>query len=65
MDHEQIPVESREAWRAWLDAHHAAERGVWAVTWKKKSGGPYVPYGELVEEALAFGWIDSLSLIHI
>ena len=31
------------------------------MTWKKASGGPYVAYEELVEEALCFGWIDSRS----
>jgi len=33
---------------------------VWLVTWKKDSGGPYLPYDDIVEEALAFGWVDSL-----
>ena len=60
-DYEQVPVESRAAWREWLAAQHATARGVWAVTWKKTSGGPYVPYADLVEEALAFGWVDSLG----
>ena len=30
------------------------------MTWKKGSGGPHVPYGDVVEEALCFGWVDSL-----
>jgi uncharacterized protein YdeI (YjbR/CyaY-like superfamily) len=47
------------AWRAWLDHHHRSERGVWVVSWKKASGHPTVPYEQLVEEAIAFGWIDS------
>ena len=29
------------------------------VTWKKASGGPHVPYGEIRDEALCWGWIDS------
>lgn len=52
-------VESRTAWRAWLEQHHADASGVWAVTWKKDSGGPHVRYDDLVEEALCFGWVDS------
>lgn len=55
-----VPVESRAGWRAWLAEHHATESGCWAVAWKKASGGPYVPYPEIVEEALAYGWIDGL-----
>ena len=47
------------SWRSWLSANHERERGVWVVTWRKPSGRPAVPYVELVEEALCFGWIDS------
>jgi uncharacterized protein YdeI (YjbR/CyaY-like superfamily) len=47
------------AWRAWLRANHDTARGVWVVSWRKASGRDRVPYEELVEEALCFGWIDS------
>ncbi len=57
---EQVTVGSREEWRGWLEEHHATCPGVWLVTWKKGSGGPYLPYDDVVEEALAFGWVDSL-----
>ena len=59
VDREQVHVESRAEWRAWLEEHHGSAPGAWVVTWKKRSGGPHVPYAELVEEALCFGWIDS------
>ncbi len=61
VDHSQLLVESRAAWRSWLREQHGSAAGVWAVTWKKTSPGPYVSYEELVEEALCFGWIDSLG----
>ena len=47
------------AWRGWLEHHHATTRGVWVVSWRKASGREELPYEELVEEALCFGWIDS------
>jgi uncharacterized protein YdeI (YjbR/CyaY-like superfamily) len=47
------------AWRAWLEHHHGSERGVWVISWKRASGKPAVPYGDLVVEAICFGWIDS------
>jgi uncharacterized protein YdeI (YjbR/CyaY-like superfamily) len=47
------------AWRAWLTANHDIARGVWVALWRKASGRDMVPYEELVEEALCFGWIDS------
>ena len=61
VEREQVVVESREEWRAWLAEHHADSPGVWLVTYKKGEGRPYVPYGDVVEEALAYGWVDSLG----
>lgn len=52
-------AESREQWRAWLDANHETTRGVWLCSWKSRTGRPVCPYPEAVEEALCFGWIDS------
>jgi len=57
--YEQVEVESRGEWRAWLEAHHARAPGVWVVTYKKAEGSRHVPYGDVVEEALCFGWVDS------
>jgi uncharacterized protein YdeI (YjbR/CyaY-like superfamily) len=47
------------AWRAWLAANHGTTRGVWVASWRKASGRDPVPYEQLVEEAICFGWIDS------
>ncbi|MEM8601362.1 MAG: YdeI/OmpD-associated family protein [Bacteroidota bacterium] len=57
---ERVEVTSRAAWRAWLGAHHAQPDGVWLVTYKKHTGTHYLDYDSIVEEALCFGWIDSL-----
>lgn len=56
----QVTVRSGDEWRAWLSEHHGDSPGIWLVTFKKGSGGPYLPYDDVVEEALAFGWVDSL-----
>lgn len=56
---EQLTIESRPEWRAWLVEHHATSSGVWLVRWKKDSGHPHLPYADVVDEALCFGWIDS------
>lgn len=47
------------AWRAWLAANCDTARGVWVASWRKASGRDAVAYGDLVEEAICFGWIDS------
>jgi uncharacterized protein YdeI (YjbR/CyaY-like superfamily) len=56
----RLRVETRDAWRAWLAAHHASESEIWLIFHKAHTGQPNIPYGETVEEALCFGWIDSL-----
>lgn len=50
----------RKVWRRWLQKHHAKEPGVWLIYYKKSSGKSRVPYDDAVEEALCFGWIDSI-----
>ena len=50
---------SRARWRAWLVKHHATTREIWLIYYKRGSGRPRVEYGDAVEEALCFGWIDS------
>ena len=54
----RLEVTSRAHWRAWLAQHHADTPGVWLVLWKRDRG-PHVPYDDVVEEALCFGWVDS------
>ncbi len=48
----------RAEWRAWLETHHRSKTEVWVQTFRKASGIPSLPYDELVEECLCFGWID-------
>jgi uncharacterized protein YdeI (YjbR/CyaY-like superfamily) len=59
-DLERVPVESLVQWREWLSRHHGQSDSVWVITWKKRSGGRHVPSSDIVDEALCFGWIDSL-----
>jgi uncharacterized protein YdeI (YjbR/CyaY-like superfamily) len=53
-------AKSRKEWRAWLKKNHTKSTGVWLVYAKKHTGIPTLSYDESVEEALCFGWIDSL-----
>lgn len=48
----------RDAWRAWLEEHHATRDHVWLTLHKKHVAEPCVTLEEAVEEALCFGWID-------
>ena len=55
-----IEVKDRAAWRNWLAANHNTKTEVWLVYYKKASGKPSLDYGETVEEALCYGWVDSI-----
>jgi uncharacterized protein YdeI (YjbR/CyaY-like superfamily) len=54
----RVEVRSRAELRDWLSANHAAGVSVWLVTFKKHTDH-YLSYGDLVEELLCWGWIDS------
>ena len=56
-----IHLTTRAEWRAWLEQHHTRPEGVWLISSKKATGKPRVAYEEAVEEALCFGWIDSIQ----
>jgi uncharacterized protein YdeI (YjbR/CyaY-like superfamily) len=49
-----------ERWRAWLDKHHASAAEIWLVYYKKHTGKACVAYMDALDEALCYGWIDSL-----
>lgn len=60
-DAERVHAESRQAWRDWLADNHTRTTGVWLVSNKAHTGKPRMTYEESVEEALCFGWIDSVQ----
>jgi uncharacterized protein YdeI (YjbR/CyaY-like superfamily) len=59
-DYKLIHPKNRKSWRQWLLKNHASSPGIWMIYYKKQSGQRKLHYGEAVEEALCFGWIDSL-----
>jgi uncharacterized protein YdeI (YjbR/CyaY-like superfamily) len=54
-------VTDRKDWRKWLEKNHCSEKEVWVVYYRKATGKPRISYEDAVEEALAFGWIDSIQ----
>ena len=56
-----VHASSRKQWRRWLARNHdRLNEGVWLVFQKPGSRKPSVSYEEALEEALCFGWIDSI-----
>jgi uncharacterized protein YdeI (YjbR/CyaY-like superfamily) len=56
---DRFHAETPADWRAWLATHHLDRNAIWLVLWKTHTGRPRFSYEEAVEEALAFGWVDS------
>jgi uncharacterized protein YdeI (YjbR/CyaY-like superfamily) len=55
----RVTVSSRAELREWLERNHAGGVTHWLVTFRKSSPD-HVPYPQIVEELLCWGWIDSL-----
>jgi uncharacterized protein YdeI (YjbR/CyaY-like superfamily) len=51
---------TRKEWRKWLRQNSRNEKSVWLILYHKKSNVKSVTLIDATEEALCFGWIDSL-----
>jgi uncharacterized protein YdeI (YjbR/CyaY-like superfamily) len=49
-----------EQWRDWLTEYHATESEVWLIFHKRHTGVESIAYKDARDEALCFGWVDSL-----
>jgi len=54
-------VTNRKDWRNWLKKNYMTEKEIWLIYPKKATGKPRIEYNASVEEALCFGWIDSIN----
>jgi uncharacterized protein YdeI (YjbR/CyaY-like superfamily) len=54
-------AKNRKDWRGWLEKNHGSRDEIWLILYKKNSGMFGVNREEAVEEALCFGWIDSMQ----
>jgi hypothetical protein len=55
-----LEVSTAKEWRAWLRKNHRNETEIWLVYRSKSSGKPTIAYNDAVDEAMCFGWIDSI-----
>jgi uncharacterized protein YdeI (YjbR/CyaY-like superfamily) len=51
----------KEEWRQWLKENHKVEDAVWLISYKKSSPNHNLSWGEAVDAALCYGWIDSVK----
>ncbi|MFN8535179.1 MAG: YdeI/OmpD-associated family protein [Dehalococcoidia bacterium] len=52
--------ETSDEFRAWLAANHERESEIWVGYFKKATGRASLTWPESVDQALCFGWIDSV-----
>jgi uncharacterized protein YdeI (YjbR/CyaY-like superfamily) len=57
---EHIFFSNRNAFRSWLETNHDKSPGIWMIFNKKHIKVECINYTDALEEALCFGWIDSL-----
>ena len=57
---EYIYFNNRESFRCWLEKYHDKSPGIWIIFYKKHVNTESIKYNEALEEALCFGWIDSI-----
>lgn len=58
---ETLQVVARSGFRRWLSANHGLKKEIWLVQYKKATHKPSIDYIDAVEEALCYGWIDSME----
>src|SRR5687767_2311844 len=52
---------TKKQWRQWLVKNHRDEKCVWLIFYRQHSKTQGIGYVDAVEEALCFGWIDSVN----
>ena len=57
---DMLVVRTRDEWRQWLASNHESSGEIWLVYYKRHTGKESIAYDVSVEEALCFGWIDSI-----
>jgi uncharacterized protein YdeI (YjbR/CyaY-like superfamily) len=60
-DRQQLYLTDRNKWREWLSANFDKKDEVWLIYPKTATGKQRISYNDAVEEALCFGWIDSIN----
>lgn len=60
-DVKTLHAKTRKEWRKWLEKNSQTEKSVWLIIYHKGSNTKSVYYEEAVEEAICFGWIDSVA----
>lgn len=58
---EEFHPSNQKEWREWLEENHQKKDAVWIIFYRKKSPKYNMSWSDSVDEALCFGWIDSVK----
>lgn len=58
---ETFSPQSSSQWKKWLQFNHSKKKEIWLVFYKKGTGKQKISYGDAVDEALCWGWIDGVE----
>lgn len=56
----RVEVGSEHELHDWLLRHHGQTTAVWLVTWKKVVPAKHIPHERVLDQLIAFGWIDGI-----
>ena len=56
----KLEVTSSQGLREWLEDNHRTEDSIWLVTWKASVPDKYLSTSDVLDELVAFGWIDGI-----
>lgn len=60
-DIEEFCPKDSNHWREWLEENHLQKDAVWLIFYKTKSPNHNLSWSHAVNQALCFGWIDSVK----
>jgi uncharacterized protein YdeI (YjbR/CyaY-like superfamily) len=58
---ETLYATTREEFRKWLKKNHRSKKEIWLIQYKKATRKLSINFAEAVEEAMCFGWTESIG----
>jgi uncharacterized protein YdeI (YjbR/CyaY-like superfamily) len=60
IDLEYIHFKDKDTFHNWLQNNYEINSGIWVIFYKKQTNIECIKYDDALDEALCFGWIDSI-----
>ena len=57
----EFTPKNKADWRKWLENNHLEQDAIWLIKYKKNAAKHNLSWSDAVDEALCFGWIDSVK----